>query len=134
MKKIISIIIISILLTGCFDYREINQLVIVNALAIDKKDEEYMATVSVVKIEIGGGAALQLINLNRFIFRKQVKLFLNVYANDLQSPRRLYINHISLLIAQEEIAKEGLNNIYDFYYVTRIQSSICYSLSRKNCR
>ena len=40
MKKIILIIFI-VLLTGCYDYRELNDIAIISGVGISKEDNEY---------------------------------------------------------------------------------------------
>ena len=51
MKKIILIIFL-FLLTGCYDYKEINNLGIVSAIGIDFKDDEYIITLEVLNDQI----------------------------------------------------------------------------------
>ena len=46
--KIYIIIVFSCLLTGCYNYREINNLAITSAVAIDKIDDEFEITVQVI--------------------------------------------------------------------------------------
>ena len=52
MKKIFisMVILISFLLSGCYDYRELNTLAIVSGLAIDKENEDFVITVQVIGI------------------------------------------------------------------------------------
>ena len=47
MKKIILIIAL-FLLTGCYDYKEINNLGIISAIGIDYQDDEYNVTLEVL--------------------------------------------------------------------------------------
>ena len=47
MKKIILISFL-FLLTGCYDYKEINDLAIISAIGIDYKDDEYVITLEVL--------------------------------------------------------------------------------------
>ena len=47
MKKIILIILL-LTLSGCYDYKEINDLAIITAIGIDHKDEEYKITLEVL--------------------------------------------------------------------------------------
>ena len=49
MKKIIILLIILLpLLTGCYNYRELNDLSIVTAMSIEKNNDLYKVTVQVV--------------------------------------------------------------------------------------
>ncbi len=47
MKKIILIILL-LTLSGCYDYKEINDLAIITAIGVDYKDEEYKITLEVL--------------------------------------------------------------------------------------
>jgi spore germination protein KC len=47
MKKIILVIML-LLLTGCYDYKELNQIAIVGATSIDKKDDNYIVKIQVI--------------------------------------------------------------------------------------
>ena len=40
MKKILIIILTLLLCTGCFDYKEINDLAIINAIGVDYENDE----------------------------------------------------------------------------------------------
>ena len=55
MKKIILIISL-FMLTGCYDYQEINDLAIISAIGVDYKDDEYIITLEVLsdKVEDSG--------------------------------------------------------------------------------
>ena len=44
MKKILIIILTLLLCTGCFDYKEINDLAIINAIGVDYENDEYVIT------------------------------------------------------------------------------------------
>jgi hypothetical protein len=48
MKKIILLIVI-ILLGGCYDYRELNDMAIVDGILIDYVDYEYKVYLNVIK-------------------------------------------------------------------------------------
>ena len=47
MKKIIIIIFI-FLLTGCFNYTELNKMAIVSSIGIDKENDNYVVTVQIM--------------------------------------------------------------------------------------
>ena len=47
-KRILSLIILCLFLTGCWDKKELNELAITMALGVDKIDDEYLVSAQVV--------------------------------------------------------------------------------------
>ena len=52
MKKILIIILTLLLCTGCFDYKEINDLAIINAIGVDYENDEYVITLEILNDQI----------------------------------------------------------------------------------
>ena len=48
MKKIILSILPLLLLTGCYNYQELNKIGIISAIEIDKKDDLFKVTAQIV--------------------------------------------------------------------------------------
>ena len=115
MKKFIFLIPLIFLLTGCYNYRELNDLAIISGVSISKKDDIYNITVEVVnpkkEQDTSSGKEPDYViyegtgNSMQEAFRNIVK----------ESPQKLYGAQIDLLIIDEETAKEGLDEILDFF-------------------
>ena len=52
MKKILVIILTLLFCTGCFDYKEINDLAIISAIGIDYENDEYIITLEILNDQI----------------------------------------------------------------------------------
>ncbi|MBQ8681707.1 MAG: Ger(x)C family spore germination protein [Bacilli bacterium] len=115
MKKFILIIPLLCLLTGCYNYRELNDLAIISGVAVSKVEDTYKITAEVVNpkkeqdtssgkepdyvIYEGSGSSMQE------AFRNIVK----------ESPQKLYGAQMDILIIDEQTAKEGIDDILDFF-------------------
>lgn len=115
MKKLILLIPVIFFLTGCYNYRELNDLAIISGVAVSKNNDTYNITVEVVNpkkeqdtssgkepdyvIYEGTGKSMQE------AFRSIVK----------ESPQKLYGAQIDVLIIDEETAREGIGDILDFF-------------------
>ena len=125
MKKIILSLIIPLFLTGCWNYNELNDYSIVSGVAIDKIEDQYEASVlisnspkanssdsnssqSQVVVYSGNGDSI-------FSALKQIGLI---------SPKELYFGSFSVLVISEEVAKDGIDGVIDFF--------IRYPNARKN--
>lgn len=112
MKKLIILFIF--LFTGCWNYRELNNLAITTAIAIDKKDNKYEVSILVVNTKennsLGNNESETIVYTG---IGKSISEALNEI--DLLSPKKLYIEHLSILIISKEIAKEGLTNVLDYF-------------------
>ncbi|RKJ56857.1 Ger(x)C family spore germination protein, partial [Butyricicoccus sp. 1XD8-22] len=123
MKKLIFFIPISIIvliiLSGCWDRREVNDLAIAVALGIDKnEDDGYRISVQVLNpseiaaASTGGGSGYDTpvttyTTTGDIVFEALRKLTQEV-------PRKIYLAHIRLIVIGEEVAKEGIYNVLDF--------------------
>ncbi|MBM7608480.1 spore germination protein KC [Lysinibacillus composti] len=114
MKKcIFGLLILSLLLSGCWDRRELNQLAITLAIGIDKVEDEYQVSAQVVVPSVvsttstGGGTMVTLYSARGETiyeaFRKMTK----------DSPRKIYPGHTRMLVVGEELAKEGIAESLD---------------------
>lgn len=115
MKKLILLLPLLFLLTGCYNYRELNDLAIVSGISISKEENTYKVTAEVVNpkkqqdtssskepdfvIYTTSGSSVQE------ALRKIVK----------ESPKKLYGAQMEILIIDEETAKNELNNVLDFF-------------------
>lgn len=105
-------------LTGCYNYRELNQLAITSAIGIDKHDDEYQVSIQVMNTQKQGNDGTSTGDQPKFItYKEKGKTLQSAFRNIvLESPRRLYANHISLLVISEEVAKEGLSDVLDLLF------------------
>ena len=108
-----------ILCTGCYNYRELNQIALTSAIGIDKTEDgkEYIVTVQVLNTQKQGSDSNYSGSQPKFILYEQKGPTLQHALRTiiLESPRRLYVNHINLLMISETVAKEGLKEILDFF-------------------
>ncbi|MER2079193.1 Ger(x)C family spore germination protein [Psychrobacillus psychrotolerans] len=111
---LIGIIFISLLLTGCWDKREINDLAIATAISIDKKDDEYHVSAQVVlptELSMKGGMGSSPVTLYE-ASGKSVNEAIRKLTQ--VSPRIIYLGHLRVVVISEELAKEGIATTVDF--------------------
>lgn len=111
---ILAIIMISnmILFTGCWNYREIDKVAIVAGVAVDKgEDHKFKVTIEIVQILEGRDAKpkSQIITIEGDTMFDAVRNAISVTG------KRLYWAHAKILILSQEIAKEGVVKIVDWF-------------------
>ena len=108
--KIKMLIIFVLLFCGCYNYRELNTLGITSAIGVDKEGENYKVTVQIVNTQKVGSDTNSVGNQTKFLtFSSTGKTVQEAVRNIIsESPRRLYINHVELLIIGEELVKMQL--------------------------
>jgi len=106
--KLVILIIISFLLTGCTSYTELNDLSIVSTIGIDYKDNKYELIINV----IDGKLDDQEIEKNITTFKSKKKTLEEAF-NDiyLKSNKRLYLSHLDLLVLSEDAINKNFSNI-----------------------
>ena len=115
MKKMIFIIPIIFLLTGCYNYREINELAIVSGVSIRKVDDEIELTTEVInpkkEQDASSGEEPEFI-----IYTSRAKSVQEAIRKMMkESPRKMYGAHIEILVIDEGIAREYLMDILDSF-------------------
>ncbi|WP_238905686.1 Ger(x)C family spore germination protein [Clostridium sp. YIM B02506] len=113
IKSIVMIIISAYLFTGCWNYREINNLSVVAGIAIDRNelDGKYEVTIEIVNIKKGNDIS----NNSEYITLCGDSLF-DIIRNMISvSSRRLYFSHAKIVIISKELAKDGLSKAIDWY-------------------
>ncbi len=117
MKKTVKAVILLLLavsvlqLTGCWNYREIDKVSIVAGAAIDKERDRYVVTVEVIDMKSGKESVVE----SKIIEGRGQSIF-DAVRNIIQiSGKRLYWAHSKILIISQEIAREGVADVIDFY-------------------
>lgn len=118
MKRTLKISLLSSLIflnlffiSGCWNYREIDQLAIVAGAAIDKQDDKYLVSAEIVNVSGGKDSKVSpkvVTGIGDTIFdaiRNTIKI----------SGKTLYWAHSEILIISEEIAREGVIQAIDMF-------------------
>lgn len=132
MKKILILPIIMLLLTGCYNYRELNELAIISAIAIDHDGENFNVSVQVVnpkKQQDTSGA-----NEPEFIiYEDKQKTIQDAFRHVVTtSPNKMYGSHLEVLVISEDVARNYLDKILDFFAREPEARSEFYVLIAKN--
>lgn len=115
--KIYIIIVFSCLLTGCYNYREINNIAITSAVAIDKIDDEFEITVQVINTKKSGNNSSTNSTIPTVTYTSKGKTMQEVLRKIVtSSPKRLYVSHLEILVIGEEYAKGGIKDMLDFLF------------------
>ncbi|MCP1308319.1 Ger(x)C family spore germination protein [Paenibacillus tyrfis] len=103
-------------LTGCWSRRELNDISIVVGMGIDKQDGEYSLSAQVVipeavssKQGAGGGIPTSILQSTAPTMVEAIRKMLKT------SPRYFYLSHLRVLVISEEVAREGIQDILDFF-------------------
>lgn len=112
MKKILIIILTLLLCTGCFDYKEINDLAIINAIGVDYEDDEYVITLEILNDQIDKDSS-KITSYTKVGHGKNLTSAIENAADKLS--KQLIFNHIKLMILSKSIIEEKFENIIDLF-------------------
>ena len=114
MKKIIIIVMLILLTSGCSDYRELSDMAMISNIAIDKENDKYKVIVQVLdssQSKAGEGSLSPSVTVYDSIGKTLHEAFRNV---TLESPKKLYIGHVDTVLIGENAVKEGISEFIDF--------------------
>lgn len=121
------------LLTGCWDRWELNELSLIVGLAIDHDDTDYILTIQamnpaeIASQETGRGYA-QAMNIQE----KSKTIHESLRRMVQKSPRRAFLSQLKVLVISEEVAKDGLEHVLDFFYRDHEMRSDFYIVIARN--
>jgi spore germination protein KC len=114
-QKLLLMLAVCMLLTGCWNRRELNTLAIAVGMGIDKADDEYIVSFQVVNpgevaSNLGSGEGVTTV-----MFKETGDtVFEAIRKVTTISPRKIYVAHLRMVVIGEEVAKEGIGKILDF--------------------
>jgi len=113
------IVVCSLVLSGCWDRIEVNDVAIVTAAAIDKsKDKEIELSVQVfIPRSLNGGSGIQgsgQKSLSLVRSAKGVTIADAMSRIQMEIPRMIFWGHCKVYIYGEDLAKEGISDLVDY--------------------
>ena len=115
MKRIKFLILLLPLLSGCYNYRELNELGITTAVSIDYKDDAFYVMAEVInpikQQDASSSNNSPFVNYNssssslQDAFRKTV----------LESPRQLYAAQLEIIVLSEEVVNNHLEEVLEYF-------------------
>lgn len=117
MKFKIFIILVTVLtLNSIQSSRELNDLTIVSAVGIEKKEDKYLVTALITTPEKSESGASSASSEKKVMYQSEAKTVHEALRKmTVESPNKLYLAHLKLLLISEEVAKEDLNDAFDFF-------------------
>lgn len=119
MKHLKFVVFIFIIFTcnGCYNYRELNQLAITSAIGIDKNEDGFKVVIQIMNTQKQSTDANASYTQPNFVtYESEGKTLQEAMRSViLESPRRLFVNHLRLLVISENVAKDGMHDILDFF-------------------
>ena len=119
MKKIklLMLLLPIFLFTGCFNYRELNEIAIASAIGLDKTSDGYIVTIQVMNTKKASETGTSNDQLKFITFTTSgVTLQDAIRKSILDSSRRIYPNHVQTLIIGEDLAKNGISDVLDMFF------------------
>ncbi len=117
MKKILITLSFIFICCGCYNYKELNDLAITSAIGIDKSDNGYKVTAQVVNTQKEGTDNNSSSDPKIIVYEHTSKTVQEaVRYMVLESPKRLYPNHMQVIIISEDVAKDGILESLDLFF------------------
>lgn len=112
--KIFLFLVAALLLTGCGNYRELNDLAITTGIAFDIKDDQYIVSYMIAnsnKAETGSKDSETKIT----VYEGKGNTISSAYKDlNSKNPKIPYIGHLEVVIISEDLAKKGMLEALDF--------------------
>lgn len=111
MKRIIILIGILLLVSGCYDYKELNDMSIISAIGIDYVDNEYKVSLEITESSKDGSSTEIE---TKIVSGKDSSISRAFDKAKNMSDKMAYLEHVELLIISESLAYEGINDVIDY--------------------
>ena len=109
---VLLLVVTSFLVTGCWNYREIDRIAIVAGVAIDKGEKEkYKITAEI--IQVSGGSSPK--TTSQLITMEGNSIFDAARNGISLTGKRLYWSHNKVIIISKKIAEKGVVSVMDWY-------------------
>lgn len=112
MKKYILLLII-IFLTGCTSYVELNNLAIINIIGIEKTNDDYNITISLIDKIDALKPTMKTISIKDSNLNKAF-----IKLNSLLD-KKIYLSHLNVLVINDSIKDKELNEVINFFLNNR---------------
>lgn len=112
--KVILFLFTTLLLTGCGNYRELNDLAITTGIAFDIKDDQYIVSYMIAnsnKAETDSKSSETKITVYEGIGNTISSAYMDLNS---KNPKIPYISHLEAVIISEDLAKKGMLEALDF--------------------
>lgn len=111
MKKILVVISMVLLLSGCYDYRELNDMSIVTGIGIDYKDNKYIVSLEVTKSVKDGSSN----ETETVVYNGENKILADAFLEAKNSSDKyVYMEHVNVLLISKELSKNGIGDVIDY--------------------
>lgn len=119
--KIIILLVLLLLQTGCWNYRELNEMAIVVSIGVDYDEENDLFVMSAQilnpKKSSGGESGSSLQESPIIVYKYSDKTIHESLRNMIyESPKKLYIGHLENVIFGKEVAEKHLAESLDFLF------------------
>ena len=111
MKKIILLISFILILSGCYDYKELNDMSIVSGIGIDFIDNEYIVSLEITKSSKDGSST----EIETNVVTGNDSNISNAFNKAMNmTDKEVYLEHVELLIISTELAEYGISDVFDY--------------------
>jgi len=113
---LILIIVISLLVSGCWSRKELDELAIAMSLGIDKADDQYLVSVQLVNpsevaVKAGGGGYQTPVTVFSTVSPTLLGAVRNITSI---APRKVYLAQLRTIVIGEDVAKDGIGPVLDY--------------------
>ena len=112
MKKIFLMLFIPLLLSGCYDYNQLNDLGIISGIAIDYDKEEFKVTFEIISTKKEGETSG---SSDTYYITSSGNTLVEAFTKSANKIDKVpYFEHVEIVVFSEEVAKNHLEDCVDY--------------------
>jgi len=115
MKKILLFLML-FSLTGCWNYRELNQLAIATGFAVDIVNDEFEVTILISNSQKQGSSDGGIQPAAAVYKGNGSTIFEAIKDAAMAISKQIYVGHIEILVLSEEVAASKTEEVIDFFF------------------
>lgn len=109
IRRIFIILFLIIFITGCYNYVEINNLVIISGIGIDYQDESFILSVEALYNEEKDGETGK-------VFTSSGKTLTDAFNElSMKLDKEPYLTHLKVIVISKNVANKQMNSLFDFF-------------------
>jgi len=132
MKKYLILIVIILLSSGCFDYQELNNRAIISGISVDYNNDNYEITMEILTSQKSENQNSE--NSKTYYIDGEANTIPEAFQKaNLKLAKEPYYSHLKVVILSEQIAKEKLDHVLDYFVRDPSIRNIFIPIVAKDC-